>query len=200
MNNNPTREEVLASIVADSTQLNAEDLITGPRTVTITGVRRGDKEQPIIIDIAGHQPWKPCKTMRRVLIATLSDDPKQWIGKQATLYCDPTVTWAGVRVGGIRISHLSGLDKPKTFLLTQTRGKKAEIIINPITISPEDQVYVDDAIRNMAEATTVDDLKCIGLILKDKSAPIQEALRGPYTTRLEELKQTGSDARREALK
>ncbi len=135
MSDNPTREEVLASIVAKSDQLNAEDLITGPVTATITGVKRGSKEQPIIVEIDGHQPYKPCKTMRRVLIATFSDDPKLWIGQRMTLFCDPTVLYAGVRVGGIRISHLSGIEKPQTFLLTKSRGKKAEVVILPIEAS-----------------------------------------------------------------
>ncbi len=132
MSEHPTPEDVRKSIVAKSDQLNAEDLITGPITVTITGVKRGDKEQPIVVEIDGHQPYKPCKTMRRVLIATFSDDPKRWVGQQATLYLDPTVTWAGVKVGGIRISHLSGIDKAKTFLLTKSRGQKAEVVIRPI--------------------------------------------------------------------
>ena len=135
MSDNPTPEDVRKSIVAKSDQLNAEDLITGPVTVKIMGVKRGDKDQPIIVEIDGHQPYKPCKTMRRVLIATFSDDPKLWIGQRMTLFCDPSVVWAGVKVGGIRISHLSGIDKPKTFLLTQTRGKKAEVVIRPIKAS-----------------------------------------------------------------
>ena len=135
MSEHPTREEVLASIVAKSDQLNAEDLITGPFTVTITGVKRGSKEQPIIVEIDGHQPYKPCKTMRRVLIATFSDDPKLWTGQRMTLFCDPSVLYAGVRVGGLRISHLSGIEKPQPFLLTKSRGKKAEVVILPIEAS-----------------------------------------------------------------
>jgi len=138
MNDNPTREEVLASIVPKSDQLNTDDLVTGPITVTIMGVKRGSKEQPICVEIEGHQPFKPCKSMRRVLIAVFSDDPTQWVGQQMTLFCDPSVLFGGIRVGGIRISHLSGIDEPKTFLLTQTRGKKAEVAIHPIGVTPTD--------------------------------------------------------------
>jgi len=137
MSSHPTPEEVRASIVPKSDQLNADDLVTGPITVTITGVRRGDKDQPVIVDIEGHRPYKPCKSMRRVLISTYSDDPKGWVGQRMTLYCDPDVKWAGVKVGGIRISHLSGLDKPKTLLLTHARGKRAEVTIKPIVSAPE---------------------------------------------------------------
>jgi len=131
-----TQQEALKSIEPRSDQLNADDLLTGPITVTITNVRRGDKDQPVIVEIEGHQPFKPCKTMRRVLIATFSDDPKQWVGQRMTLYCDPDVLWAGVRVGGIRISHLSGMTSPTKFLITQTRGKRVEVTISPIVDKP----------------------------------------------------------------
>lgn len=133
MTENPTREEVLASIVPRSDQLNAEDLLMGPINVEIKGVRRGTKEQPIFIDLVGYdRSYRPCKTCRRILIATCSDDPKKWVGQQMTLFCDPTVLWAGVKVGGIRISHLSGLTETKTFLLTISRGKREECKIQPL--------------------------------------------------------------------
>ena len=98
MTENPTPEEVRASIVPKSDQINADDLVAGPQTFTITGVRRGDKDQPIQIDLAEtpERCYRPCKSMRRVLIAAYTDEPKNWIGKQMTLYCDPAVTWAGV--------------------------------------------------------------------------------------------------------
>ena len=189
MGDNPTREEVLKSIVPKSDQLNADNLLTGPMTVTITGVRRGDKEQPIFVDIEGQQPYKPCKSMRRVLIAAFSDDPKRWIGQRMTLYCDPDVMWAGVRVGGIRISHLSGIDGPKTFVLTQSRGKRAEVVIHPLppSISPEDEAYIKDSERQIAEAPTMEVLEAIRFVLKTKAEPIREALRETFTAKKKEL-------------
>jgi len=190
MSNGPTQDEVRKSIVAKSDQLNSEDLIAGPITVTIEGVRRGDKDQPIIVEITGHQPYKPCKTMRRVLVATFSDDPAKWIGQRMTLYCDTNVLWAGVRVGGIRISHLSGIDGPKTFLLTQTRGKKAEVVIQPLPpeLSPEDQAYIADAKKQIASSDTVEFLKGVGLLIKGKPPAVQEAVRAEYVAKMAELK------------
>ncbi len=82
MTENPTPDEVRASIVPKSDQLNADDLLLGSITVTITKVRKGDREQPIVVEIEGHQPYKPCKTMRRILIASFSDDPKRWVGQE----------------------------------------------------------------------------------------------------------------------
>lgn len=142
MSENPTREEVLASIVPRSDQINADDLIaSGPITVTVEGVKRGDKDQPIIISLEGYdRGFRPCKSMHRVLIATWSDDPKRWVGQKLTIFTDPDVKYAGVKVGGIRISHASGIDRPKTFMLTQKRGQKAEVVIHPIEASAPSSV------------------------------------------------------------
>lgn len=187
---NPTREEVLASIVPKSDQLNADDLLTGPITVTITKVRRGDREQPIIVEIEGHRPFKPCKTMRRVLIAVFGDQPSGWIGQRMTLYTDPEIKFGGVKVGGVRISHLS-LDEPKTFLITQTRGKKSEVTIYPVpSLSDADRAYVEDAKSEIAAAETMEALKAIGFILKKKSSLVQDELRPVYAQRSKELKDT----------
>ena len=188
MSENPTPEEVRASIVPKSDQLNADDLTIGPITATITAVRRGDREQPIIVEIDGHRPYKPCKTMRRILIATFSDDPTGWIGQQMTLYRDPTVLWAGVKVGGIRISHLSGLSQPKTYIVTQSRGKRAEVLIKPIvSLSPDDLAEADAAAEAIAKADTLETLKAVGFVVKQKSKAVQDAVRPLYAKRRGEL-------------
>ena len=41
-----------------------------------------------------------------------------------TLFCDPEVVYGGVKVGGIRISHMSHLDADLALSLTATRGKR----------------------------------------------------------------------------
>lgn len=190
MSDSPTKEELRKSIEPRSDQINADDLLTGPITVTITKVRRGDREQPIIVEIEGRRPFKPCKTMRRVLIAVFGDQPSAWIGKRMTLFTDPDVKYAGVKVGGIRISHLS-LDEPKTFLITQTRGKKSEVTIYPVpSLSDADRVYAEDAISEIAAAETMEALKAIGFILKKKSSLVQDELRPVYAQRSKELKDT----------
>jgi hypothetical protein len=104
---------LLETIVAKSDQLNAVDLVGGPITVEVKSVKpTGDKDQPATIGIGDRQPYKPCKSMRRVLIACWGADPNVWIGRQMTLFCDPSVKWGGESVGGIRISHLSHLLTP----------------------------------------------------------------------------------------
>jgi hypothetical protein len=185
---NPTPEEVRASIVPKSDQLNADDLLTGPLTVTIESVSKGDREQPIIVGISGHRPYKPCKSVRRILISIFGDNPKNWIGQKMTLFCDPDVTWAGVRVGGIRVSHLSGIDKPKTLLLTQTRGKKAEVLILPIGLSDEEKESIEEIKTEIAAVDTLEKLKAVAFVVKNSSKAIQDAVRDCYAKRQAELK------------
>ena len=189
MSENPTRKEVRASIVPRSDQLNAEDLLTGPITVTVAGVRRGNNEQPILVDMAERdRPFKPCKTCRRVLIALWTEEPAKWIGQQMTLFTDPSVLYAGVKVGGIRISHATGISEPKTLLLAITRGKRKETTIYPIeAVSGADQTYITDAKDEIASAETTESLKAIGFILKKKSAAVQDALRPIYGQQQKEL-------------
>ena len=188
MTPNPTPEEVRASIVPKSDQLNADDLLTGPITVTITGVRKGDRDQPIIVEIDGHRPYKPCKSMRRVLIAHFSDDPKKWVGQQLTLFCDPGVMWAGVKVGGIRISHMSGLESPRTFMQTISRAKRAEITIHPITgLTAEQREFVAEATRKFKEAETLKLLEGYGATLKGQPQTVRDALEPLYRKRQAEL-------------
>jgi hypothetical protein len=189
MSDNPTPDEVRASIVPKSDQLNADDMVAGPITVTITGVKRGDREQPIVVELEGHRPYKPCKSMRRILIATFSDDPAKWVGQQMTLYRDPEVLWAGVRVGGIRISHLSWISEPRSYMITQSRSKRNEVVIQPLaTMSPEHQALHDEAIGDINAADTLDALSVVGAAIAACPKPVQEAVRPEYAKRLEELK------------
>ena len=119
------------TIVAKSDQLNADDLVGMEKIITITGVSRGNADNPVVINYQGDdgRPFKPCKTVRRILIAAWGSDGNNWIGKQATLFCDPTVKYAGKEVGGIRIAALSDIAKPLNVKLSVTRGKKKEHIV-----------------------------------------------------------------------
>jgi hypothetical protein len=117
---------LLQTIVAKSDQLNAVDLVGGSQTYKVAKVSKCEGEQPVAIDIGDpKRPFKPCKSMRRVLIACWGANPVLWVGRQMTLFCDENVKWAGESVGGIRISHLSNLDVPKRDVqLNESRHKK----------------------------------------------------------------------------
>lgn len=152
------------TIVPKSDQLNADDLIVGPIDVSITGVRRGEsKEQPINLDIdGGRMPYRPCKSMRRVLIALWGDDGHVWIGRRLRLYSDPSVMYGGVKVGGIRISHASHIDGKRSMMLTTTRSKRAEYVVHPMPSESHAglaEKIVTDNLLVISEATTVEELK-----------------------------------------
>lgn len=126
--------DVSKTIIAKSDQLNADDLVGGPITVTINDVKITSEEQPVAIAISGgHQPWKPCKTMRRVLAFAWGKDAKQWIGKSLTLKRDPDVKWAGEAVGGIRIQAMSDISQKLEMSLAETRGKKRKFVVEKLT-------------------------------------------------------------------
>jgi hypothetical protein len=122
------------TIVPKSDQLNAEDMLTGPMTVTITEVKRASAEQPVAVHLQGldGRPFMPCKSMRRVMVAAWGPDAGTYAGRRMTLYRDPAVRFGGMETGGIRISHLSHIDKPMTLALTVTRGKRAPYVIKPL--------------------------------------------------------------------
>lgn len=130
------------TIEPKSDQKNYDDFIGGvTETITITDVKEGqNKDQPINIHYEGDngKPYKPCKSMRRVMVSCWGADGKTYIGKSMTLYGDPDVTWGGKKVGGIRISHMSHIDKPKTIQLTTTRGVRGVFNIKPLVNIPVD--------------------------------------------------------------
>lgn len=130
-------DDMSDTIKPKSDQLNADDLLTGPITVTIEKVTRNESaEQPVSLHIGnGRQPFKPCKSMRRVLIAAWGENGSSWVGKSLTLYADSGVIFGGAKVGGIRISHVSSITEPLRVLLTVTRSKRAEFVVKPLTIS-----------------------------------------------------------------
>ncbi len=122
-----------STIKPKSDQSNYDDLVTGPITVTVTAVAGGNAEQPVKVSLSGgYQPYFPCKSMRRVLIAAWGDDGRKWVGRSMTLYGDPEVVFGGVKVGGIRISHLTHIDGPRDFMLTTTRSKRKAFHVEPL--------------------------------------------------------------------
>lgn len=114
------------AIQPKSDQLNADDLISGDRVICIRSVTLKAGEQPVSIFYEGDggKPWKPCKSMCKVIVFAWGADTAQYIGRSIKLYRDPEVTWAGLAVGGIRISHMSHLPKPLKFPLTASRSVK----------------------------------------------------------------------------
>jgi hypothetical protein len=83
--------DLTESIAPKSDQLNAEDLLTGPRTFTVAEVKRGSAEQPVdihLVEFPG-RPFKPSKTVRRILVSAWGADASTYAGRRMTLYRDP---------------------------------------------------------------------------------------------------------------
>jgi hypothetical protein len=126
--------DMTSAIVPKSDQINSDDLISGPRTIRIRDVAiSAGADQPVSIKIEGDDKvWRPCKSMSRVLVAAWGPDAKAYVGRSVTLYRDPTVKWGGMQVGGIRISHMTNIDKQLVLALTETKGKRAPFVVKPL--------------------------------------------------------------------
>lgn len=128
-----TKVNIRKAMQANSNQLNAEDLAC-PRTIKILGIYESDGRIHIDFGDKG-RPWILSKTALRTLAQCWGDeDPDKWIGMHCTIYNDPTVKWAGKEVGGIRVSHVEGISRARTFNLSVARGKKKPTTIEPLVI------------------------------------------------------------------
>lgn len=136
------------SIAPKSDQMNADDLMSGPRTFTIAEVRKASSpEQPVdvvLVEFPAGRPFKPSKSMRRVMVTAWGKDASTYAGKRLTLYRDPEITFGKDKVGGVRISHMSGLDKPLTLALTVTRGKRTPYVVQPLPDAAPSSPQIDE--------------------------------------------------------
>ena len=130
--------DISATIEAKSDQQNADDYVAGPKTVTINRVNVTKTDQPVSLHLEEFpgKPYKPSKSMRRVLVQIWGPDSDAYVGRKLTLYRDPNVKFGGETVGGLKISHMSHLDKPRSIPLTETRGKKSPHRVQPLADAP----------------------------------------------------------------
>ena len=153
------------TIEPKSDQLNADDLIAGPRVITITHVKAqmSSAEQPVAINYEGDngKPWKPCKSMRRVLVRAWGPDGNDYVGRRLTLYCDPKVVWGGIQVGGVRISHMSDIAENITMPLTISRAKRAAFTVKVLSdapAAPPPEAWAAKAKESIDACTTMEEL------------------------------------------
>lgn len=129
------------TIEAKSDQLNSDDLLGGKEiTIKITKVSAGSVEQPIEINYEndGGKPYKPGKSMRRVLVEAWGPKGENYIGRSLTLFRDAEVKWAGLAVGGVRIKAMSHIDRVLTMALTASKGNKKPFVVQPLKESAID--------------------------------------------------------------
>lgn len=132
--------DVSKAIEPKSDQMNAEDLLGGARTFTITRVVvRDSPDQPMSVWLAEFpqgRPWKPAKTMAKLMALAWTVESDNWVGKRVTLYTDTEVMFGPNKMGGIRISHMSGIGRrPLTANLASTRGRRVPWTVEPIADS-----------------------------------------------------------------
>lgn len=186
--------DLSTTIEADSTQVNAVDLTGSSRIVTITGVSGGpDKKQPVNFQLAEFpgRDYRPCKSMRRILVHAWGPDAKTYIGRRMELYNDETVKWGGKAVGGIRIKALS--DIPARFDKTLQESQKSYVTYKIEKLPDGPPAITDEAVAEFNErisaANTLDELKTIGGDLKawDLGAH-KQALQAAWAERSKTIK------------
>jgi len=132
--------DILQTIEPKSDQLNADDLLGGRTiTITITDVTIVPGDQPVSLYFEGDdgKPYKPGKSMRRVIVNAWGTDTKSYVGRRMTLYRDDKVIFGGVQVGGIRISHMSDIKQSITMALTATRASRKPFTVEPLEMGAQ---------------------------------------------------------------
>jgi hypothetical protein len=125
------------TLAPNSDQLDAIELVAGPRIFTVERVTRGNAEQPVNVHFADFpRPWRPSKGMRRVLAACWGAEASTWAGRRVELFYDPEVTFGKEKPGGTRIKRLSHIDKARKVPLLVTRGKSAIFTVEPLPDQP----------------------------------------------------------------
>lgn len=104
--------------------------------------------------------------MRRVMVAAWGPDASQYVGRSMTLYRDPKVQFGGMQVGGIRISHMTHIERDMTMALTATRAKRAPYTVKVLQNAPRQgqqqkqtpEQWLEGYLREVAAAETLDAL------------------------------------------
>jgi hypothetical protein len=192
--------DISDTIQAKSDQLNADDLIGREFIdILITATKRDATEQPVSLSYQGDngKPYKPCLSMRRVLVYAWGKDSSNYVGRTLRLYRDPSIKWGKEEVGGLRISHLSHMKAPLTVPLTVKQGTKKMFTVHPLevqapaprrTLSDEEKAAAakkkaDEVIAAIAKAETAED---VNKVFADNAEPL-DRLQANYLPEYERV-------------
>ncbi len=174
--------DITDTLAPKSEQLDAVDLLSGPRVFTIKSVSGGSTEQPVNVHLVEFdRPWRPGVSMRRVLATCWGVETSAWIGRRVELFCDPAVRFGSDAVGGTRISRLSHIDKTKKIPLLIARGKSATYTVEPLAEPTTDERIASlrsefrtaDETRKAAILAEVETLQAVNL-----SVPVTHKFTG----------------------
>lgn len=113
------------------------------RTIRITAVDVSPgAEQPCTVHYEGENglPYRPGKSMRRVMVHVWGKDSAAYVGQSIKLYGDDSIKFGALAVGGIRISAMTGIQKPVTMALTATKGNKKAFTVKPLVTTAEPEL------------------------------------------------------------
>lgn len=174
------------SIAPKADQVNADDLIASPRTVTIVEVKAGNAEQPVWIvteEFGTARPYKPSKSMRRVLVTAWGADSSNYAGQKVTLFRNPKIRFGKDEVGGIQISHITGIAEPLRIALTVSRGKREPFVVQPLILETQKDTSGRDWLKELSDtAGDLDLITALGKAAKNANAapPIMQTITAEY--------------------
>lgn len=134
----------------DTDRLNVDGLnaLGGTLDLTINRVEefeeknaKGRLEKKLKLHVSEYAlPYIPCKTMGRALIGVWGPPNGSWPGKRLRVYVDPSVTMGPTTTGGVRVSHVSGIESEQIVMITPRRGQRAPWTLKPL---PQEQTLED---------------------------------------------------------
>lgn len=185
--------DISSTLEPNSDQLDAVELLGGPRIFTIERVSRGNEEQPVNVHLLGFpRPWRPGVSMRRVLASCWGVDASAWVGRRVELYCDPNVRFGSEAVGGTRIAKLSHIAKEQKIPLLVSRGKSATFIVLPLANAApasSSQAAAEPAdtpgpnVGGLQIASADDAMRVIRAMSDDQVKALKALLRSDATTK-----------------
>lgn len=130
-------DDVTDALAPKSDQLTFAHVESGPMEVTVARVEQAKisvSETQLIIHFMEFpgQPLKPGKIICRVIAKVWGKQAREWIGRRMRLYGDPSIKYGGKAVGGVRLSHMSGLEAPRIVEVSAGAGTRARVPLEPL--------------------------------------------------------------------
>lgn len=186
-----------------SAQIGAAEVGTG---VTYTmdrvefrkiGDRGKEKMRPVIKLKESDLDWVTCKTTLLCVEAMFGRSPRNWVGKQITLFWDPKVKFGKETVGGVRVAGAPGI---KDMTVTVKLPKKADQKIPLKNTAPEPSRSIEDEraefLEHMQEAHGITEAM-IDVFLKPHGQTVKDQKPAGLRTlanRVEQIKAAQPDA------
>lgn len=123
--------------LSGSDHITSELFTAGPDTFTIAGVvettLEGDKQRHAVqLKELNGKTWVPALTVLKALASIWGMETSNWVGQRLTLYRDPKVKIGKEVVGGIRVSHVTGITEPKTVKVKGAMNRPVSYTFQPL--------------------------------------------------------------------